>query len=114
MAASRLARQALEVVAGRWVPDVLDRLSDGPMRYSELQHEIEGVASSVLTRTLRRMERDGLIARAVHPAVPLEVVYSLTPLGASLDEPLTALALWADCHLDDVAAARRRYARGDE
>lgn len=95
-----LARGALEVVAGKWVVDVLDRLSGGPMRHSELQQEIRDVASSVLTRTLRRAERDGLVVRAVRPAAPPEVEYSITPLGESLDEPLTALASWAELYHD--------------
>jgi len=95
------------------VADVLDRLSDGPMRYSKLHHEIEDVASSVLTRTLRRMERDGLVARVVRPAVPPEVEYSLTPLGESLDDPLLALVTWAERHLDEVVASRRA-SRGRE
>jgi len=41
----------------------------------------------MLTRTLRRMERDGIVARTVYPAVPPEVAYRLTPLGESLEEP---------------------------
>lgn len=114
MAASEPVRQALEVVGDKWVADVLDRLSTGPLRYSELHQGIRSVSTSVLTRTLRRMERDGLINRAVRPAVPPEVEYSITLLGASLDEPLTTLAAWADGHLDQVAAARRRYGEQDQ
>lgn len=91
---------------------MIERLTEGPLRYSELQLEIEGVASSVLTRTLRRMERDGLVVRTVRAAVPPEVEYSITPLGESLDEPLTALVSWAEFHFDEVIAARQRYAGG--
>lgn len=105
------ARQPLEILTGKWVADVLDRLSAGSMRYSELLQEIDGVASSVLTRTLRRMERDGLVVRTVRAAVPPEVEYSVTPLGESLDEPLTALASWAELHFDEVVAARQQYLR---
>lgn len=98
-------------MAGKWVADVLDRLSDGPMRYSELQQEIDDVASSVLTRTLRRMERDGLVVRAVRPAVAPEVEYSITPLGESLESLWQPLASWAERHLDKVVASRRRHHR---
>jgi len=111
MPEARAVRQGLEVAGGKWVPDVLERLTEGSLRYSELQQEITDVASSMLTRTLRRMERDGLVVRTVRPAVPPEVEYRITPLGESLDEPLTALASWAERHLDDVAAARRRHDR---
>lgn len=111
MAATERAHQTLDVIGGKWVADVLDHLSDGPLRYSELQTRISGVASSVLTRTLRRMERDGLVIRTVRPAVPPEVEYSITPLGESIDETLTALASWAELYIDDVVAARQRYAQ---
>lgn len=114
MANPRSTRQGLEVVGGKWIGDVLDRLSSGPMRYGELQHQIDHVASSVLTRTLRRMERDGLVVRTVHAAVPPEVEYSVTPLGQSLGEPLAALADWTDRHMDEVVAARRRYVERDQ
>lgn len=110
MAATALVNEAMAVLGGKWVADVLAQLSDGPLRYSELHAEIEGVASSVLTRTLKRMERDGLLIRAVRPAVPPEVEYSVTPLGKSIEDIITGLAAWAELHIDEVAAARERYA----
>lgn len=103
-----------DVVSGKWVPEVLDQLLNEQKRYSELQQRIQGVSTSVLTRTLPRMERDGLITRTVHPAVPPQVEYELTQLGESLDEALTALAAWAELHIDEVSAARRRHLEQDE
>lgn len=104
-----LAGLALDVIAGKWVLPVLEQLSEGPKRYTELQGEIQDVAGSMLTRTLRRMERNGFVTRTVHPAIPPEVEYSLTPLAKTLEEPLAAMARWAERHLEDIQAARRRY-----
>lgn len=59
MAATERAHQALDVIGGKWVADILDQLSDGPLRYSELQTRIPDVASSVLTRTLDRWNATG-------------------------------------------------------
>ena len=59
-----------------------------------------------IVAVLRRLEGDGLIARTVYPVVPPRVEYSLTPLGETLVEPLTALRDWAVAHRDRVAAAR--------
>ena len=56
-----------------------------------LQREIGGGAQKMLTQTLRRLERDGLVERNVYPVVPPIVEYSLTPLGATLIIPLTTL-----------------------
>jgi DNA-binding MarR family transcriptional regulator len=55
----------------------------------------------MLTRTLRQLEGDGLVLRKVHPTVPPEVEYSLTPLGQSLAQPLIALSIWV---LDNIGA----------
>ncbi len=103
------ARQALEVVADKWAIRVIQQLSVGSKRYTELQEAIQDVSGSVLTQTLRRMERNGLVGRTVDPTIPPKVEYRLTPLGESLREPLAALTAWAEGHVDEVEAARRRY-----
>ncbi len=104
------SRLTLDVISGKWVLPVLEILADGPQRYSRLEQDIP-VAGSMLTRTLRRMERDGVLTRDVEPTVPPRVEYRPTPLGATLRDPLAALATWADHHGGDVEAARRDYDR---
>ncbi len=99
-------QQVLDLVADKWTTLVVYLLSRGTKRYSELKREIEGVSQKMLTQTLRRMERDGLIARKIYPVVPPMVEYSLTPLGQTLTEPLKALCLWAEEHLPEVEKAR--------
>jgi len=59
--------------------------------------------------TLRQLERDGLVARTVHPTVPPRVDYALTSLGQSVLEPIMALMHWAQEHGTDIAEARRQY-----
>lgn len=63
----------------------------------------------MLTQTLRRLERDGLVERRVYPVVPPRVEYSLTPSGESLIEVFTALCDWAEEHIDEVEEARAGY-----
>ncbi len=63
----------------------------------------------MLTYTLRSLERDGLIKRVVHPIIPPQVEYSLTPLGETLIEPMWALRTWAYNHLLEVEQARIEY-----
>jgi DNA-binding HxlR family transcriptional regulator len=61
-------------------------------RPAELEYEtVERVSQRMLTVTLRGLERDGLIARAVHPKVPPRLEYTLTPLGTTLREPVREL-----------------------
>ncbi|ALG11339.1 winged helix-turn-helix transcriptional regulator [Kibdelosporangium phytohabitans] len=82
-------------IGDKWSMLVVIMLGKRPYRYNELHRSIEGVSQRMLTRTLRTLEEDGLVRREVFPSVPPSVEYSLTPLGVSLLEPLSALAEWA-------------------
>ena len=106
---AKLIREALGVVASKWSVGVLLALGEGTRRYHELLHELEPISEKVLTQTLRTMERDGLIARHVHPEVPPRVEYALTPLGSTLAGPLKALGTWSVNHADRVEIARAAY-----
>ena len=57
---------------------------------------------------MRSLENDGLVTRTVHATVPPQVEYTLTELGLTLRQPISALERWAVEHMDDVLAARRR------
>ena len=64
----------------------------------------------VLTDTLRRAERDGLVSRRLDSGrTDTATLYELTDLGRSLDEPLGALGRWAETHWHLVEAARRTW-----
>jgi DNA-binding HxlR family transcriptional regulator len=102
-------RQALALIADKWAVLVITTLADGSMRYNALRRELEEVSQKMLTQTLRDLECNGLVARAVHPDTPPRVEYSLTPLGRTLVEALTVLRDWADAHFHEVEAARGRY-----
>jgi transcriptional regulator, MarR family len=85
-------------------------LADQPSaRFGEIKDHIEGLSPKVLTQTLRSMERDGLLTRAVTASMPPRVDYSLTPLGNTLIAPMNALRQWAETNMDAVLAARERY-----
>lgn len=104
------ARWTLEVVTGRWVLDVAEQLAEiSPMRYGELVDAISDIPEGSLSRTLRQMERDGLVRRTVRPTMPVQVDYELTALGASVIGVLEVLAGWALEHGDDVESAREVY-----
>ncbi|MBW4545197.1 MAG: helix-turn-helix transcriptional regulator [Symplocastrum torsivum CPER-KK1] len=104
------SQRVLETIADKWSVIVIYALSTTETsRYSELQRLISGVSQKMLTQTLRKLERDGLVERQVYPVVPPKVEYSLTPLGKTLTELLKAMCKWAESHFDEVEAARLRY-----
>lgn len=102
------SRQVLDRIADKWTALVIHALSDGTLRYSEVQRRVGGVSQKMLTQTLRSLERDGLVERKVHPVVPPRVEYRLTRLGRTLTEPLAAVCRWAEAHLPELLAARER------
>ena len=117
------SRALLDRISDKWVvlilcalggdsshePGASDSGAPRAMRYSELSRRLAGVSQKMLTQTLRRLERDGLVTRRVYPQVPPRVEYALTPLGASLGEAVCAMWTWAEAHLEDVEKARRDF-----
>ncbi|HIY94334.1 MAG TPA: helix-turn-helix transcriptional regulator [Candidatus Rothia avicola] len=104
------SRTVLRHLTDRWTPLIVTVLADGePVRFKDLKNTIQGVSPKVLTETLRSMERDGLLTRHITASVPPRVDYQLTDLGLTTVEPLTAVRLWAEAHLEEVQANRERY-----
>lgn len=101
-------RDLFQTIGSKWASLVVIRLSESPKRFSELKREISGVTQKSLTTTLRRLERDGIVERAVTASLPPRVDYQLTELGETLIAPLTELMDWAVIHHSEVKAARDR------
>ncbi|MEV6274770.1 helix-turn-helix domain-containing protein [Nocardia sp. NPDC051832] len=102
-------RQILDRIADKWSLLAIALLAGRTMRFTELRREIDGISQRMLTRTLRHLERDGLVRRTVFPVVPPRVDYELTPLGAGLHETIQALVSWTETHQREISAARTAY-----
>jgi DNA-binding HxlR family transcriptional regulator len=102
-------REILNRIGDKWAIYVVGRLGDGPLRFTELEREIDGITSRMLTVTLRGLERDGIVTRTLHPVVPPRVDYELTPLGMTLLDTIGQLIIWADTHAVEIAAAQAEY-----
>ncbi|WP_328995422.1 helix-turn-helix transcriptional regulator [Kribbella sp. NBC_01245] len=103
----------VDLIFGRWSSQVLWVLThDGRLRFTELRHRLPAVSPKVLTQRLRQLERDGLIERTYYAEMPPRVEYEPTELGRSLSPVFQTMAAWADSHLDQVVAARRRHDQG--
>jgi DNA-binding HxlR family transcriptional regulator len=102
-------REVLDRVAGKWSVMIIVAAAHGPIRFTELERSIEGISRRMLTLTLRNLERDGLVTRAVHPTVPPKVEYELTPVARELHASLIGLTDWAERHRVTIAEARAAY-----
>ncbi len=91
---------------------MLAELVDGGHPYQDLHDALDSISYNVLTGTLRRVERDGIIARHLDgERIETSTLCELTDLGRSLDAPLAAMAEWADANWQSVEAARRHWDR---
>jgi DNA-binding HxlR family transcriptional regulator len=102
-------RLVLDRLADKWALLILDRLQLGPVRFNQLKRDIKGISQKVLSQTLKKLERDGLLSREAFPTVPVTVEYSLTNLGTTLNETVAALAHWAEENMDAVLVAQGKY-----
>jgi DNA-binding HxlR family transcriptional regulator len=99
----------LSRIGDKWTVLVVTTLGEGPRRFNELRREIPSVSQRMLTLTLRNLERDGLVSRAVTPSIPPRVDYALTEMGRSLLMPVNALAQWAIDNVQTIHAAQARF-----
>ena len=107
-----LVREMLDRVGDKWTLLVIEELgSGGEMRFTQLRDRIGNVSQKMLTKTLRDLERDGLLTRRVHPVVPPRVDYKLTKLGEALGEAVCGIWTWVEKHLKDVERSRQAYDR---
>jgi DNA-binding HxlR family transcriptional regulator len=103
-------RDILVRIADKWTLAVLECLDvNGEMRFTRLQESVGGVSQKMLTKTLRQLERDGLVTRNVHASIPPRVDYKLTPLGESFSESICGICIWVDENMPRVADARRDF-----
>ncbi|MFB9691378.1 winged helix-turn-helix transcriptional regulator [Amycolatopsis plumensis] len=98
------SRQALDRLADKWSVLLVGALSSGPHRFGQLRDQIDGISEKMLTRTLRSLERDGLVSR--ESFADRTVSYRLTPLGRTLQEPMAAIRQWAEQHINEIEEAR--------
>ncbi|MFF5426316.1 MULTISPECIES: winged helix-turn-helix transcriptional regulator [unclassified Streptomyces] len=102
-------RDVQDRLGDRWTVHVVVELAAGPRRFKELQRLVDGVSQRMLTFTLRRLERDGLVSRQVFPTTPPQVQYSLTETGHSMTYLIRQLVDWSLDHRSAIARSREAW-----
>lgn len=106
--------EVLTRVGDRWSVLVIISLAEyGTLRFNELKRNL-GISQRMLSRTLRELERDGLVNRTYYPTIPPKVEYNLTPMGESFRDPVNALGNWALENLATIDSAREVYDAASE
>lgn len=106
------ARVVLDRIGDKWSLLVIQLLGSRKMRFNELKRSIEGISQRMLTLTVRRLERDGLVIRTVFPTNPPMVEYELTSMGFTLLKPVETLVAWAQENRQNIQDARESFDAG--
>jgi len=93
----------------RWTIPILVALRGGGLRFAGVKKSLGGVSHRMLVRSLKNLERDGLVSRFEITGTPPQVSYSLTRLGEALLEEVDALLRWQRDNDPADCAARRLY-----
>lgn len=93
-----------KVLTGKWSIFILHLLSDGPLRFNELQRRMpEEMTHTTLSRQLKKLEQEGLIIRTEYQQVPPKVEYRLSRIGEAFKKVLDVLQVWGNEYIAFLA-----------
>lgn len=91
-------KDTLYVLNGKWKLPLILVLSEGPLRFNEIQRELGDITPKILSKELRDLEQNEFVERKVFSTIPVTVTYELTPYSKSLDKVLDELRNWGLQH----------------
>jgi DNA-binding HxlR family transcriptional regulator len=89
---------ALYAIGGKWKLRIILVLSEGDLRFNELQRMVTGISAKVLSNELKELELNGFVKRTVHTDSPVVVEYGITDYSGTLSEVMMALVKWGEMH----------------
>ena len=94
--------KTMEILSGKWRIQLLYVLSQHDRcRFGELRRAVAGITPTMLTSSLRELEKQGIIHKERYNEVPPRVEYSLTPAGEDLLPIFYEIARWSQRHLPE-------------
>ena len=92
------------LIQGKWAILILHYLSDGPVRFNELQRKMPKMTHATLSHQLKQLEAEKLISRKVHDEIPPKVEYSLTEMGRAFQPVLDSIRAFGDAYISYLNA----------
>jgi DNA-binding HxlR family transcriptional regulator len=100
-------RDALYVLNGKWKLPLIFTLSEGPMRFKDIQRSVGDITPKILSKELKELELNEFVVRNVFSTTPVTITYQLTPYSQSLDKVLHELRDWGIQHRQRIVASRK-------
>jgi len=73
-----------DLIGSKWTALIVHDLSEGPRRFSQLEHACHGISPRTLSERLHMLEEEEIVARRSYPESPPRVEYELTQKGRDL------------------------------
>ena len=100
---------SIDLLQEKWVMHIVRALLEDGRGFNELSRTV-GVNAATLSQRLEKLERLGLVDKAVESTMPPRTRYSLTQAGRELQNVIDAIDAWARTHM----ASCRARAEGSE
>ena len=92
-----------EIIGAKWTALLVHDLSEGPRRFTELEHSCAGISPRTLSERLRALEDEGLVLRRSYAESPPRVEYELTAKGDALLPIIEEMRRFGHAFLTDCA-----------
>lgn len=92
--------QTLNIIGDKWSLLILHQLLIGHETYKEIQDELVGIPSNLLSERLKTLESDDLIKKKLYQTHPPRYKYLLTEKGYDLEDVFNSLLMWGEKHLN--------------
>jgi DNA-binding HxlR family transcriptional regulator len=98
-----------EIVGAKWTVLIVHDLSEGPRRFTELEHSCAGISPRTLAERLRWLESEEIVVRRSYAESPPRVEYALTPKGEALLPIVAEMRRfgheWLGCGVHETSSA---------
>ena len=91
--------KTIHMISGKWKFSIIYSLMKGTKRFKELERDIPGINTKMLTKELKDLEKHKVVLRKAYPTIPPTVEYSLTEKGREFEPILLALQEWGLKHI---------------
>ncbi len=107
-------KDALYALSGKWKLPIIVALSEGPLRFKELQRKVESITPKILSKELKDLELNEFVERTVYATSPVTVEYKLTPYSKTLDKVILELRNWGLRHRKYIFSKSKRRKKEKE
>jgi len=101
-------RDTLYVLSGKWKLPLIVSLTNGPMRFKDIQRALGEITPKILSKELRELELNEFVKRTVFPTTPVTITYELTAYSQSLDKVIVELRNWGLEHRKHIRQSMRK------